>query len=354
METASIDNHQDDELIRELEQFEGSKKGDDLTLAAKSSTEENGSNMQDTSDLLKDLESNSPCPGPSESEIESAPINSIIGDALPKDCVELMDVDQIIKSDDVQVDSTTESTQKRKSSVEIENVAKRANIDITDEASVPDVLSVDTQKSSSEIDSDTESKLLQENSDGEASMSDVVELISSTSTATKPTLATDITSEKLVEIIAPSNEDLEVSSSGSLDAVQANEANEVEIAGASKSDVANIEKSTETKGDAKVSSNKMNNTTEIMEQDFNETVEADRIVDSVTSNETTVKNTNSTSASELPTNSSPAKNQLESADFASKKIETVVSSQPDSVGSSEPKPSKMEIGNIFSSPHPDC
>lgn len=357
LQTASIDNHQDDDLMRELEQFEGSKKDDDLTshedlMLPKSSTEENGSNIQDTSDLLKDLESDSPCPGPSESEIESTPINAIIGDALPKDCVELMDVDQIIKSDDVQVDSTTESTQKRKNSVDNESAPKRANVDITTEKpNVPDALNTDTQKSTSEIDSDTESKLLQENSDGEASMSDVVELISSTSTVTKTTLTNENTAEKSVDIITPSNEDLEVSSSGSLDAVQANIQSTKEVEIAAVADVANPQKSTESKGDDEVSSNKMNETTEKMEQDLNETVEADRIGDTVTRNETTGKNTTTTS-NELPTTSSPAKNQLESSEIESKKTETVVSSQPDPVGSSEPKPSKMEIGNVLTSPPP--
>lgn len=330
--TESIDNHQDDDLIRELEQFEGSKKDDDVTLPLpKSTTEENGSKLQDTSDLLKDLESDSPCPGQSESEIEIAPIDSIVSGAS--------DVDQIKKADDIQVDSTTESSTKRKCSTSdsfVESIPKRANMDITTEKSnAPDVLNTDTQKSTSEIDSDTESKLLQENSDGEASMSDVVEAITSTSTVTKTT--NDLGKTK------PSNEDVVVSSSGNV------EAKDVKKAEVSKGAAAvSIEKTTESKGDAEVSSNKMNDTTEVMEQDFNETLEADRI--SEKGKKSVSQNTSSTSVKALPTNKSSVKNPLGSPEVTSKASETVGSSQADPVVSSEPKPSPMEIGNLLSSP----
>lgn len=314
-----VDSHQDDDLIRELEQFEGSKKDDDVALP-KPSTEENGSNLQDTSDLLKDLESDSPCPGPSEAEI--APIDAIIAN-------ELMEVDQAKKSDDGEVDSTTQSSNKRKCSLDsfVESVPKRANIDNTAEKpSVPDVLSADTQKSTSEIDSDTELKLLQENSDGEASMSDVVEAITSTSTDVTKSITTtpnDVTSgEKSVAKTIPSNEDLVVSSSGNV------EVKDVQKAEVSKSDtVDNAAKSTTSKGDDQVSSNKMNDTTEVMEQDLNETLEADGI------------NENGTN---VTTNTEPAKVQVE-LPALDKTSETVVSSQPDPVDSSQSEPTSMQI-----------
>lgn len=325
--TESIDNHQDDDLIRELEQFEGSKKDDDVTLSLpKSSTEANGSNLQDTSDLLKDLESDSPCPGPSESEIEVTPIDSAIGG-------ELMEVDAVKKADDVQVDSTTESSNKRKCSLDsfVESVPKRANIEITTEkANAPDVSNTDTQKSTSEIDSDTESKLLHENSDGEASMSDVVEAITSTSAVTKNSTTNDAASDvKPVVKTTPSNEDLTVSSSGSLESVQSTK--DVKKADVSKGEAVKIEKSTESKRDDEVSSNKMNDTTEVTEQDFNETLEADTASDKKVTKE-------------LPKSS--VKNQPELPALG-KTSGTVASSQPDPVCSSESKPSPMEIGNVF-------
>lgn len=309
-----VDSHQDDDLIRELEQFEGTKKDDDVTLP-KPSGAENGNNLQDTSDLLKDLESDSPCPGPSEAEI--APIDAIIAS-------ELMEIDEAKKSDDGQVDSTTQSSNKRKGSVDgfVESVPKRANIDNTAEKSnAPDVSNADTQKSTSEIDSDTELKLLQENSDGEASMSDVVEAITSTSTVTKSNTTTtpnDVTSdEKSAAKPVPSNEDPVVSSSGNV------EVKDVQKADVSKSDaVDNAAKSAASKGDDQVSSNKLNDTTEVMEQDLNETVEADRL-----------------NGTNVTTNSAPAKSQTE-LPALDKTSETVVSSQPDPVDSSE---SSMQI-----------
>ncbi len=314
----SIDNHQDDDLIRELEQFEGSKKDDDVTLP-KSSTEENGSKLQDTSDLLKDLESDSPCP--TEAEIEAVPIGGT---------VESMDVDQIKKTDDGQVDSTTtQSSNKRKCSLDsfVESVPKRANIDATTEKSnAPDVLNTDTQKSTSEIDSDTESKLLQENSDGEASMSDVVEAITSTSTVT--TTSNDV---KLVGETVASNEDVVVSSSGNVETVQSNaeSTKNVPKAAVSKSDdTVNVTSKT---SDV-VSSNKLNNTTEVMEQDFNETIEADRINGKDT---------------EVTSNNSPVKSQVELPALG-KTSETVASSQAEPVDSSESKPSSKLAGNTES------
>lgn len=334
MATETIDNHQDDDLIRELEQFEGSKKDDDVTLSLpKSTTEENGSKLQDTSDLLKDLESDSPCPGPSESEIEVTPIDSIISGAL--------DVDQIKKSDDVQVDSTTESSNKRKCSMDsfVASIPKRANMDITTEKpNAPDVSNTDTQKSTSEIDSDTESKLLQENSDGEASMSDVVEAITSTSTVTKTT--SDV---KLVDKTKQSNEDLVVSSSGN-EAPKVGSTKDVKKSEVSKGTAVNIDKSTESKGDDEVSSNKMNDTTEVMEQDLNETLEADCI------SEKGKNPVGQNTSNALPTSKSSVKNQLGSPELASKTSETVVSSQADPVVSSEPKPSQMEIGKVLPAP----
>ncbi|KAG4065736.1 hypothetical protein HA402_012414 [Bradysia odoriphaga] len=297
-----VDSHQDDDLIRELEQFEGTKKDDDVTLP-KPSTAENGSKLQDTSDLLKDLESDSPCPGPSEAEI--TPIDAVVAS-------EIMEVDQAKKSDDGQVDSTTQSSNKRKQSVDsfVESVPKRVNIDNSAEKSnAADVSTADTQKPTSEIDSDTELKLLQENSDGEVSMSDVVDAITSTSTVA--TTTNDVTSdEKLVAKTIPSNEDPVVSSSGN-----------VEVKNVQKSDVVdNVAKSTTSKGDDQVSSNKTNDTTEVMEQDLNETIEADRIKES---------------DANVTTNTSSAKNQVE-LPALDKASETVVSSQPDSVDSSEP------------------
>lgn len=308
--TESIDNHQDDDLIRELEQFEGTKKDDDVTatIPKASAVEANGSNLQDTSDLLKDLESDSPCPGPTESDGDSAPIK---------------------KSDDVQVDSTTESSNKRKSSTDIllESVSKRANINIaTEKTNAPDALNTDTQKSTSEIDSDTESKLLQENSDGEASMSDVVEAITSTSTVTKPN--NDVASD--VKVVDKSSEDVVVSSSGNVETKDVKKA-EVAKSGATVS----VDKSAASKGDDEVSSNKLNDTTEVMEQDFNETLEADRINEN--------DKTSSTSGKSVPINKSSVKP-------GSSEIGTVVKSQANPVGSSEPKPSPMEIGKRLYDP----
>lgn len=324
----SIDNHQDDDLIRELQQFEGTtKKDDDITLTAvpKPSNDENGSNLQDTSDLLKDLESDSPCPGPSESDVEIAPIDSIVGGAS-------MEVDQEKKSDSLVDSTTTQSSNKRKCSLDsscVDSVPKRANLEIAEEKSnAPDVLNTDTQKSTSEIDSDTESKLLQENSDGEVSMSDVVDVITSTSTAQKTTTTSDVSSADKPIV---SNEDIEVSSSGNVETVQPNiesskEAHEAEV---SKSDVAAVTISTASKDDNEVSSNKMNDTTEVMEQDFNETIEADRI---------------SGNDGKVTTNTLPLKNESElpALDNTS---ETVASSQADRVASAESKPSSTQIGN---------
>lgn len=331
--TESIDNHQDDDLIRELEQFEGSKKDDDVTPSLpKSSTEANGSNLQDTSDLLKDLESDSPCPGQaSESDIDIAPIDSIISD-------ELMGIDQIKKSDDIQVDSTTESTNKRKCSLDnsVESAPKRANS--------PDVLNTDTQKSLGEIDSDTESKLLQENSDGEASISDVgeasisdvVEAITSTSTVTKTATPNDVTSDvKLVDKIIPSNKDLVVSSSVETAAGNVGSTKDVKKVNVSKDDAVDTGKSTESKGDDEVSSNKMNDTTEVMEQDFNETLEADRI--SENDKKATSQSTSSLSATNKSTPKKPNELLVKTSD-------TVASSQPDNVVST---PSTVEAGNLL-------
>lgn len=319
-----VDNHQDDDLIRELEQFEGSKKDDDVAPPApKPSTEENGSKLQDTSDLLKDLESDSPCPGPSEAEI--APIDAVVAG-------EVMEVDEAKKSDDGQVDSTTQSSNKRKCSLDstVESVPKRANIDTTTEkSSAVDVVSAaDTQKSTGEIDSETELKLLHENSDGE--VSDVAEAITSTSTVEKPVVAKPITTanevksdEKLVAKTTTSNEDPVVSSSGNVESKNDEKSDE------SKSDT--VKGDTTSKGDDQVTSNKLNDTTEVMEQDLNETVEADRI------------NENGTN---VTTNASPsAKTELPALDKTS---ETVASSQS-VVDSSESEATSMETGNYIQS-----
>lgn len=324
--TESTDNHQDDELIRELEQFEGSKRDDDVaTSEPKSSTGENGSNLQDTSDLLKDLESDSPCPGPSESESEMTPIDAAGGD--------LKETKKT--SDDVQVDSTTETSNKRKCSSDsfVETTPKRANIDsATEKSKAADVLNTNTQKATSKIDSETE----------QASMSDVAEAITSTTAVTKTTTSNDVTSDVKSDVKpTPSNEDLVVSSSGNLDTVQVNveSTKDVQKVEVSKNEAV-VGKSTE-QDVAEVSSNKMNDTTETMEQDFNETLEADRIDkdDEVT--------TNSTSEKKLPINKSPKK-QVESSELDGKTSENVASSQADHVAPSESKPSPMEIGNVLS------
>lgn len=318
MPAESIDNHQDDDLIRELEELEGEKKGD---FILKASPEANGNNLQETSDLLKDLESDSPCPGPSESENDVAPIESIVdgADGIDK------------KTDDVQVDSTTESSNKRKLSLDncVESAPKRSN-NATEKSSAPDVLNTDTQKSTSEIDSDTESKLLQENSDGEVSMSDVVEAITSTSTVTtKTTTSNDVTSDiKLVDKPNPSNEDLVVSSSGNEDTAKVGSTKDDVKTAQVSAGVDSVKSSAESKGDDEVSSNKMNDTTEVMEQDFNETIEADRI------------NENGKSST---TKKSTVKGQLDSPELG-KASDTVVSSKPDTVGA---KQSPMEIGSVF-------
>ncbi|KAJ6635591.1 TP53-binding protein 1 [Pseudolycoriella hygida] len=320
----STENHQDDDLIRELEQFEGSKKDDEVKTSVAEATEENGSNLQDTTDLLKDLESDSPCPGPSDIEMEK--IDSAIGD-------ELMEVDEAKKADDVHVDSTTESSNKRKPSPDsfVESSPKRANVEVKSETiSAPDVLNNDTQKSTSEIDSDTESKLLQENSDGEASNSDVVEAsITSTSTATKtPNEVT--TDAKPADNITTPNEDPVVSSSGNLETTPTNvdATKDDKQTDVLKDDDANVNESIEPKGDDEVSSNK-NDTTEVMEQDLDETVEAECKIEKdekVTSNET----------------ESPAEIQDKSEEVDSKTNEIAVS-EAEPVESSEGKPTSMEI-----------
>lgn len=333
----TMDNHQDDDLIRELEQFEGPKKDDDGVTEAvpKPSTEENGSQLQDTSDLLKDLESDSPCPGPSEAETEVTPTTVA---AENQNEVEAMDVDQVKKSDDGVDSTTTQTSNKRKHSVDTsDTAAKRANLEGGEDkpaaaAVVAEVLSADTQKSTSEIDSDTESKLLQENSDGEVSMSDVVEAISSstsTSTVTKTTTtANDVKVDaKPADKAVLSNEDLEVSSSGNVETAQPNVESSKEAKEAVP-DASNVSTdAAKAKGDDEVSSNKLNDTTEAMDTDMNETVEAEV----------------SEKAGNVTTNTPLQTNQTELAAL-DKTSETVASSQPEPVASTEAEPSTKAIG----------